>query len=137
MRAEVRSRLAWTGAVLAVGVLAFGAGVSGLLGNRIAQADFAGAVVAPVVGVPLLDCPAGRPVTSTTGNNILYVVARSPDSAWLAVRSVVEGYRTVWLEAERLTVQEFPEGRFPFVIGDLPVQACERPEVAVVPAGSP
>ena len=122
-RSSVRPWLVWAGAALGAGVLGLLAGASGLLGNQIEPTDFASAVVAPIDGTTLLDCPAGQPVGTVPRNERVYVIGRSPDEQWLAVRSVQQGYRTVWVPAGSLDVDQFP-----IRVSELPVQACLVPE---------
>jgi hypothetical protein len=124
--ASTRAWLFWAGTAVGAGVLAFGAGASGLLGGPIEPTEFTSSVVAPVHGTALLDCPAGEPIGTVPRNERVYVIGRSPDAQWLAVRSVQQGYRTVWLPTASLGVDEFP-----IRVPDLPVQPCVVPEVVV------
>lgn len=122
MGSAARSAVLWGVAALAAGGVALGAGAVGLLGNPVAHDEFASPVVAPLEGTALLDCPAGAQVGIAPRNERLYVIARSPDAAWLAVRSVVEGYRTVWLPAESVEADQYP-----IRVDELPELACEVP----------
>lgn len=122
MGSTARNAVLWAAAALGAGGLALGAGAVGLLGGPVAEGDFDSPIVAPLEGTALLDCPDGEPVAIAPRNDQLYVIARSPDSTWLAVRSVVEGYRTVWLPAASVKADEYP-----LRIGDLPEQSCEQP----------
>ena len=123
-RSSIRPWLAWAGLAVGAGALGLVAGATGLLGNPLDTVDFAPAVVAPIDGTALLDCPGGDPVGTVPRNERVYVIARSPDSLWLAVRSVQQGYRTVWVATDSVDADEFP-----IRVPDLPVRACLAGEV--------
>jgi hypothetical protein len=122
MGSAARTVVLWTAAALGAGGLAFAAGVSGLLGNPVAKTDAASPVVAPLEGTPMLDCPAGEPVGVAARDERLYVIGRSPDLRWLAVRSVEQGYRTVWVPFDSIRSDQYPVG-----LDALPEQQCEAP----------
>jgi hypothetical protein len=52
------------------------------------------------------------------------VVGRTEDARWLAVRAPHLGYRTVWLPAPALVVDQVPT-----TVLELPVRECSTPEV--------
>lgn len=116
---DARSIVAWAAAGAGAALLAFGAGVAGLFGSPTTPAEFAPSVVAPVQGIALLDCPAGAIVGTAPHDERLFVIARSPDREWLAVRSADQLYRMVWIASSELSVDEFP-----ITIDELPVRDC-------------
>lgn len=122
--ASTRAWLFWGGSAVAAGALAFVAGASGLLGHAERAPEPPAVVQAPVEGANLLDCPAGRTVAVAAREERLYVVGRTADAQWLAVRAPELGYRTVWVAALPVVADEFPTA-----IADLPVRECAPPEV--------
>ena len=79
------------------------------------------------------DCPGGSPVTTFSANYRVLVLARSDDSAYLAVRDSYDYRRTVWVPASVVVV----DGDQP-AIDSLEVSGCYLPIVtANAPAPAP
>ena len=114
-----RDWLAWLGAALGVGLLAFTAGALGILGRPPAPpaiVDVAGSVLR---GAPTLDCPGGSAIGLLRPDTIVFATARSEDGDWLALRDPANNYETVWVARAELV--------FGDPLTDLPVDGCVAP----------
>jgi len=114
------------GAIVVVAALGGGAiGASGLVGTPPAE-QIELTVLAVDATTDAYDCPGGSPVSTFTANERALVVARTEDSAWLAVRDSYDYSRTVWLPASVVSV-DAGQGD----VGVVPVQNCVVPQVVV------
>lgn len=97
--------LPWVVGGLAVAVVGAAVGASGMLGS-LQSAD---SVLAPGLSVARfasgLDCPGGSAVVSFRPGERVLAVARSDDSAYLAVRSPFDRADTVWLPVSAVDVE--------------------------------
>ncbi|GAA3731401.1 hypothetical protein GCM10022239_04990 [Leifsonia bigeumensis] len=123
------SWLPWAGAGLVVAIAGAVVGASGVFGS-LQPADSA-----PVPGFPVaqftsgLDCPGGSVVVAFRPGDRVLAVARSDDSAYLAVRSPFDRADTVWLPVSDLVLDEGEPD-----LASLEVDGCPEPVVTVVPA---
>lgn len=100
------SWLAWFGGALAVAFIAFLVGLTGLFGGRAAPPADVDLIGAIATGIEALDCPAGEPVARLLPGDRVYVVGRSADSVWVAVRSAAGSYETVWVAAAAIRLDD-------------------------------
>lgn len=121
------------GAIVVIAALGGGAiGVSGLVGTPPAE-HIQLTVLAVDATTDAYDCPGGTPVSTFTANERALVVARTEDSAWLAVRDSYDYSRTVWLPASVVSI-DAGQG----AIGVVAVVDCVEPQVVVnTPAPEP
>ena len=92
------------GAIVVVAALGGGAiGASGLVGTPPAE-QIELTVLAVDAITDAYDCPGGSSVSTFTANERALVVARTEDSAWLAVRDSYDYSRTVWLPASVVSI---------------------------------
>lgn len=126
--------LPWAGGALVVAIVGGLVGASGVFGS-LAAADPAsgGDFVAPsslsvAHVVSGLDCPGGAPVVGFRPGDRVLAVARSDDSAYLAVRSPFDRADTVWLPVSAVEVDE---GQSP--VASLEVDGCPDPVVTLLP----
>ncbi len=114
------------GAIIIAAALGGGAiGASGLVGTPPAE-QIELTVLAVDATTDAYDCPGGSPVSTFTANERALVVARTEDSAWLAVRDSYDYARTVWLPVSVVSIDE-GQGDIDVV----PVQDCMVPQVVV------
>ena len=114
------------GAIVVVVALGGGAiGASGLVGTPPAE-QIQLTVLAVDATTDAYDCPGGAPVSTFTANERALVVARSDDSAWLAVRDSYDYSRTVWLPASVVSI-DAGQG----VVDAVAVRDCVEPQVVV------
>ena len=114
------------GAIVVVAALGGGAiGASGLVGTPPAE-QIQLTVLAVDATTDAYDCPSGSPVSTFTANERTLVVARTEDSAWLAVRDSYDYSRTVWLPASVVSI-DAGQGE----LGAIAVGGCAEPVVVV------
>lgn len=120
--------LAWFGGAVAVAIIAFLIGLTGLFGGRESPPATINLVGAIAAGADGLDCPEGAVVTRLLPGDRVFVVARSSDSTWFAVRSAGESYETVWVAASTVRADDSAG-----IVG-VPVDGCLTPTpIAVTP----
>jgi hypothetical protein len=117
-----RSLRPWLIAGIGSGLLAFVLGVAGQFGQPEALIDAPGIVGALSHRIDGLDCPDGEPVTQLTAGEPLLALARSVDGRFVAVRSPVDQFDTVWVAVGSVDVHSQS-------LGLLPVRGCISPGV--------
>ncbi|HEU4849735.1 MAG TPA: Ig-like domain-containing protein [Terrimesophilobacter sp.] len=124
--------LPWIGAGVVVAIAGAVVGASGVFGS------LQPAESAPVPGVPVavftsgLDCPGGSAVVAFRPGDRVLAVARSDDSAYLAVRSPFDRSDTVWLPVSAVDIDEGEPD-----LASLEVDGCPVPVVTVVEPSTP
>lgn len=120
--------LAWFGGAVAVAIIAFLIGLTGLFGGRESPPATINLIGALAAGADGLDCPEGAAVTRLLPGDRVYVVARSSDSEWYAVRSAARSYETVWVAASAVRADDTAA-----IVG-VPIDGCLTPTlIAVTP----
>lgn len=125
--------LPWVGGAVTVAVVGGMVGATGVFGVlQPAGSAPAATGSAPSLSVTHvtegLDCPAGTPVVGFRPGDRVLAVARSDDSAFLAVRSPFDRADTVWLP---VSVVEVDAGQSP--VASLPVDGCREPTITLLP----
>lgn len=125
------SWLPWVGGGLVVAVAGAAIGVSGLLGGPLSGSE-------PATGFNVsqfaagLDCPAGARVVSFMPGDRVLALARSEDSAYLAVRSPYDRSDTVWVALDDLELDPDQPS-----VASLEVDGCPVPVVTAKAKPSP
>jgi hypothetical protein len=124
--------LPWAGAGAVVAIVGAAVGASGVFGSL----QPAGSAPAPGLSVSQvtsgLDCPGGSAVVSFRPGDRVLAVARSDDSAYLAVRSPFDRADTVWLPVAAVDVDEGEPA-----VSSLEVGGCPEPVVTVAEPSMP
>jgi hypothetical protein len=124
--------LPWAGAGAVVAIVGAAVGASGVFGSL----QPAGSAPAPGLSVSQftsgLDCPGGSAVVSFRPGDRVLAVARSDDSAYLAVRSPFDRADTVWLPVAAVDVDEGEPAVFSLEVG-----GCPEPVVTVAEPSMP
>jgi hypothetical protein len=124
--------LPWAGAGAVVAIVGAAVGASGVFGSL----QPAGSAPAPGLSVSQftsgLDCPGGSAVVSFRPGDRVLAVARSDDSAYLAVRSPFDRADTVWLPVAAVDVDEGEPA-----VSSLEVGGCPEPVVTVAEPSTP
>jgi hypothetical protein len=124
--------LPWAGAGAVVAIVGAAVGASGVFGS-LRPADSA-----PAPGLSVsqftsgLDCPGGSTVVAFHPGDRVLAVARSDDSAYLAVRSPFDRADTVWLPVAAVDVDEGEPA-----VSSLEVGGCPEPVVTVAEPSMP
>jgi hypothetical protein len=124
--------LPWAGAGVVVAIAGAVVGASGVFGSlQLAEpASAPGLSVSRVTSG--LDCPGGSAVVAFRPGDRVLAVARSDDSAYLAVRSPFDRADTVWLPVSAIDVDEGEPA-----ISSLEVGGCPEPVVTVLQPSTP
>lgn len=126
----------WLGGAVTVAVVGGVVGASGVFGSLRPGEPASALGDAPSLSVTHVtqgtDCPGGSPVVGFQPGDRVLAVARSDDSAHLAVRSPFDRSRTVWLP---VSVVEIDAGQAP--VASLPVDGCLEPTVTLLPPPEP
>jgi hypothetical protein len=124
--------LPWAGAGVVVAIAGAVVGASGVFGSlQLAEpASAPGLSVSRVTSG--LDCPGGSAVVAFGPGDRVLAVARSDDSAYLAVRSPFDRADTVWLPVSAIDVDEGEPA-----ISSLEVGGCPEPVVTVAQPTTP
>jgi hypothetical protein len=124
--------LPWAGAGVVVAIAGAVVGASGVFGS-LQPAEPASAPGLSVSRVTSgLDCPGGSAVVAFGPGDRVLAVARSDDSAYLAVRSPFDRADTVWLPVSAIDVDEGEPA-----ISSLEVGGCPEPVVTVLQPSTP
>lgn len=124
--------LPWVGGAVVAAVVGGAIGATGVFGSLQPAGSAPGVVAASSLSVTHvangLDCPGGVPVVGFDPGDRVLAVARSDDSAFLAVRSPFDRADTVWLP---VSVVEVDAGQSP--VASLPVDGCPQPTITLLP----
>ncbi|HRN29750.1 MAG TPA: hypothetical protein PK890_08635, partial [Terrimesophilobacter sp.] len=124
--------LPWLGGAVIVAVVGGVVGASGVFGSLQPADSAPSAVAVPSLSVTHttdgLDCPGGVRVVGFHPGDRVLAVARSDDSAYLAVRSPFDRADTVWLPVSAVEVDA---GQSP--VASLPVDGCPEPTITLLP----
>jgi hypothetical protein len=124
--------LPWLGAGAVVAIAGAVVGASGVFGSLqpAGSAPVPGLAVSQVTSG--LDCPGGSAVVAFRPGDRVLAVARSDDSAYLAVRSPFDRSDTVWLPVSAVDLDEGEPD-----LSSLEVDGCPEPVVTVVEPSTP
>ena len=112
----------WLFAGIGSGLLALVLGVVGQFGQPETVVEAPGVVGAVAHSIDGLDCPDGDRIAQLTAGEPLLALARTSDSRFIAVRSPVDGFQTVWVAAASIDMHSRS-------LSGLPVAGCLTPGV--------
>lgn len=126
----------WLGGAVTAAVVGGLVGASGMFGSLQPGDSASASGDAPSLSVTHVtqgtDCPGGATVVGFSPGDRVLAVARSDDSAFLAVRSPFDRSDTVWLPVSAVEVDA---GQSP--VASLPVDGCLEPTVTLLPPPEP
>lgn len=113
--------LPWIGLVVVAGIVGGVAGVSGVAGRPTVEVATIGYSALLDERVDVLACPGGDSVGTLVQGERVLAIARSDDSAYLAVRDPYDSSATVWLPRAAVVVDNGEQD-----VASLPVDGCDE-----------